>query len=92
METNESIEVTVDYESQFLAGGCAPPARFGKPAYIRREYRGRISQTVSVTGKNRVSIYEYIDNVPAHHFDSFQDETAKSFKKNSFFRQNAMGI
>jgi hypothetical protein len=27
MKANELIEVAVDYESQFLTGGCAPPAR-----------------------------------------------------------------
>jgi hypothetical protein len=86
METKEFIEVTVDYESQFLTGGCTPPARFGKSVYIRREYHDRISQIVSVIGSNEVSMYEYIDNVLTHHFESFQDEMVQCFNKNSFFK------
>ncbi|MDR1198424.1 MAG: DUF3408 domain-containing protein [Prevotellaceae bacterium] len=86
METNELMEITVDYESQFHTGGCAPPARFGKSVYIRREYHDRISQIVSVTGRNNVSIYEYIDNVLTHHFENFGDEITQSFKKNLIFK------
>jgi hypothetical protein len=86
MKANELIEVTVDYESQFLTGGCAPPARFGKSVYIRREHHDRISQIVSVTGRKNVSIYEYIDNVLTHHFENFGDEITRSFKKNQIFK------
>jgi hypothetical protein len=86
MKANELMEVAVDYESQFLTGGCAPPARFGKSVYIRREHHDCISQIVSVTGRNNVSIYEYIDNVLTHHFESFGDEITQSFKKNLIFK------
>ena len=86
MEINELMEVTVDYESQFLTGGDAPPARFGKSVYIRREHHDRISQIVSVPGRSNVSIYEYIDNVLTHHFESFGDEITQSFKKNIIFK------
>jgi hypothetical protein len=86
MEAKEFTGVTVDYESQFLTGGCAPPARFGKSVCIRREYHDRISQIVSVIGGSEVSMYEYIDNVLTHHFESFQEEMVQCFKKNSFFK------
>jgi hypothetical protein len=86
IEANESMEVTVDYESQFLTGGCAPPARFGKSVYIRREHHDRITQIVSVPGRKNVSIYEYIDNVLTHHFESFGNEITRSFNRNIIFK------
>jgi hypothetical protein len=74
------------YKSTFIRKNDAPPARFGKSVYIRKEYHERILQIASVAGMNEVSITEYIDNVLTHHFESFHVEMSQSFKKNSYFK------
>jgi hypothetical protein len=75
-----------DYQSLFIKKTDLPPARFGKSVYLRKEYHDRISQIVSVIGENEVSIFGYIDNVLAHHFDIFQDDITRSFKKKILFK------
>jgi hypothetical protein len=74
------------YESLFIRETDLPPARFGKSVYIRKEYHDRISQITSVIGGNEVSLFGYIDNVLAHHFDNFQDDIIRSFKKKTIFK------
>jgi hypothetical protein len=74
----------IEYEALFIRENDLPPARFGKSVYIRKEYHDRISHIVSVIGGNEVSLFGYIDNVLAHHFDNFQDDIIRSFKKNHF--------
>ena len=74
------------YKLQFIRGSDLPPARFGKSVYIRKDYHERISQIVSVIGANEISLFGYIDNVLAHHFESFNKEITRSFKKNMFFK------
>ena len=75
-----------EYESLFIKECDLPPARFGKSVYIRKEYHDRISQIISVIGCNEVSLFAYIDNVMAHHFENFRDDIARSFKKKTIFK------
>jgi hypothetical protein len=75
-----------EYESRFIRETDLPPARFGKSVYIRKEYHDRISQIISVIGGNDVSLFGYIDNVLAHHFETFQDDITRSFKKKIIFK------
>ena len=75
-----------DYETLFIRETDLPPARFGKSVYIRKEYHDRISQIISVIGVNEVSLFGYIDNVLAHHFENFRDEITRSFKKKIIFK------
>jgi hypothetical protein len=73
------------YEALFIKASNLPPARFGKTIYIRKEYHDKISQIIHVIGENELSLFGYIDNVLAHHFESFQEGISQSFKKNSLF-------
>jgi len=75
-----------EYEVLFVKENDLPPARFGKSVYVRKEYHDRISQIVSVIGGNEVSLFAYIDNVLAHHFENFKDDIARSFKKKIIFK------
>ncbi|OAV74532.1 hypothetical protein Barb7_01956 [Bacteroidales bacterium Barb7] len=74
-----------EYEALFIKEANLPPARFGKTVYIRKEYHDRISQIIHVIGGNEVSLFGYIDNVLAHHFETFQEGISQSYKKNSIF-------
>jgi hypothetical protein len=75
-----------EYESLFIKESDLPPARFGKSVYIRKEHHDRISQIISVIATNEVSLFGYIDNVLTHHFDNFEGDIIKLFKKKVFFK------
>jgi hypothetical protein len=85
-ETRNKRASHMEYESRFIRETDLPPARFGKSVYIRKEYHDRISQIISVIGGNEVSIFGYIDNVLEHHFEYFQDDITRSFKKKIIFK------
>ena len=72
-----------DYESLFIKEVLIT-ARLGKTVYIRKEFHDRIMKIVQVIGENEVSLFSYIDNIIAHHFDTFQDDIVKIYeRKNS---------
>lgn len=59
------------------------PARMGKTVYVRKEFHERIQLILRIIGKDEVSLFSYIDNVLAHHFDSFGQEIKKLYAENS---------
>ena len=71
-----------DYRSLFLKE-AAIPARIGKTVYVRKEYHERIQLILRVIGKDEVSLFSYIDNVLAHHFDMFQEDIKKLYEQNN---------
>jgi hypothetical protein len=74
---------TQDYESLFIRESNIT-ARLGKTVYIRREFHDRIQKIVQVIGGNEVSLFSYIDNLIAHHFELFQDDIVRLYnQKNS---------
>jgi hypothetical protein len=73
------------YKSLFVRESDAPPARFGKSVYIRKEHHERVSQIVHVIGKGEVSLFGYIDNVLTEHFKQFQDEIIQSFNEKRIY-------
>lgn len=54
-----------------------------KTVYVRKEYHERIQLILRVIGKDEVSLFSYIDNVLAHHFNTFQEEIKKLYKQNN---------
>ncbi len=70
------------YRSLFLKE-AAIPARIGKTVYVRKEYHERIQLILRVIGKDEVSLFSYIDNVLAHHFDMFQEDIKKLYEQNN---------
>jgi hypothetical protein len=69
-----------DYESLFIRESTVT-ARLGKTVYIRKEYHDRILKIIQVIGGNEVSLFSYIDNVLAHHFDNFRDDISQAYKQ-----------
>ena len=69
---------TQDYETLFIKE-VHITARLGKTVYIRKEFHDRILKIVQVIGANEVSLFSYIDNIIAHHFDTFQDDIVRSY-------------
>lgn len=79
-----------DYESLFIRESNVT-ARLGKTVYIRKEYHSRILKIIQVVGNNELSLFSYIDNVLAHHFDCFQEEISQAYRQrfsNDVFKNN----
>jgi hypothetical protein len=80
MKTNELNGKTGGYESLFIRDSNIT-ARLGKTVYIRREFHERIQKIVRVIGADEVSLFSYIDNLIAHHFEMFQDDITELYRQ-----------
>jgi hypothetical protein len=69
-----------DYKSLFIKQSDET-ARAGKTVYVRGEFHERIRKIVQVIGENEVSIYSYIDNLIAYHFEMFQDDIVRIYNQ-----------
>jgi len=69
-----------DYESMFFKRS-ETNARDGKTVYIRPDFHEKLSRIVQVIGDDKLSIYAYLDNLLAYHFEEFGDQITKSFNE-----------
>ena len=69
-----------NYEELFIREAESNTSK-GKHVYIRNEFHNKISRIIHVIANNEMSIYSYIDNVLAHHFETFQDEITDSYNQ-----------
>lgn len=69
-----------DYESIFFKRS-ETNARDGKTVYIRPDFHEKLSRIVQVIGDDKLSIYAYLDNLLAYHFEEFGDQITKSFNE-----------
>ncbi|MFL9844258.1 DUF3408 domain-containing protein [Flavobacterium rhizosphaerae] len=67
-----------NYEQEFLRNKDGS-ARAGKVVYVRPEFHERLTRIVQVIGEDKISVFEYMDNVLEHHFKEFGDEIIQSF-------------
>jgi len=81
-ELNKKIE---NYQSLYIKKADSPPARFGKSLYVRKEHHERIAQIISVIGKGKVSLYDYVDNVLTEHFERYHEEIVNSYIDKSIY-------
>ena len=71
-----------DYKSLFIKQSDET-ARTGKSVYVRGEFHERIRKIVQTVGGNEVSIFSFIDNIIAHHFETYHDDIVKSYSQNN---------
>ncbi|MDR0686097.1 MAG: DUF3408 domain-containing protein [Dysgonamonadaceae bacterium] len=77
----ETVPITIPkYESVFFKK-TGISTRSGKAVYIRKEFHERIMQIVHVIGGEDASLFEYLDNVLAEHFDTHKDEITALYKE-----------
>ena len=69
---------TQNYEQEFFRNKDGS-ARAGKVVYVRPEFHERLTRIVQVIGEDKISVFEYMDNVLEHHFKEFGDEIIQSF-------------
>ena len=70
------------YKSSFFKEADIP-ARMGKTIYLRAEYHERIQRILRIIGKDKVSLFSYVDNVLEEHFKSYENEIRKLYDRNS---------
>ena len=69
-----------DYETLFVKESGIT-ARTGKMVYIRRGFHDTIQSVCQVIGGNEVSLSSFIDNVLAHHFDTYGNEITRLYNE-----------
>lgn len=80
MKSNRTKHKLDLYESLFMKpAGIA--TRSGKGVYIRPEYHKRIMQITHTIGEGQITLFDYIDNVLEHHFNTFQDDISELYRK-----------
>ena len=80
-EKNKSKRMAApDYEAIFLKRS-ETNARDGKTVYIRPDFHERLSRIVQVIGEDKLTIYAYLDNLLAYHFEEFGEQIVKSFNE-----------
>jgi hypothetical protein len=87
MKAKAKSKKVQDYKSLFIKQSDET-ARTGKTVYLRKEHHERVMKIAQVIGDNNLSIFSYIDNVPVHHFEMFQDDITELYRQrnsNSIF-------
>lgn len=69
-----------DYETLFIKESDIT-TRQARHVYIRTDFHELISKITHVIANKEMSIFSYIDNVLAHHFEEFQEEISKIYKE-----------
>ncbi|WP_316795479.1 DUF3408 domain-containing protein [Pedobacter agri] len=69
-----------DYEHIFFKRS-ETNARDGKTVYIRPDFHEKLSRIVQVIGEDKLTIYAYLDNLLAFHFEEFGEQITKSFNE-----------
>jgi len=69
-----------DYETLFVKESEVT-ARTGKMVYIRRDFHDTIQSVCRVIGGSGVSLSGYIDNVLAHHFETYGGEITRLYNE-----------
>ena len=52
-----------------------------KVVYIRKEFHERIMRIVRVIGENDYTLFDYLNNVLEHHFETYQNEITELYRK-----------
>lgn len=66
------------YAEQFLTHHTMTK-RGDKSIYIRPEYHERLSRIIQIIADDQIPLYAYLDNVLAHHFETFEKEITDDF-------------
>ncbi|MBP2617838.1 DUF3408 domain-containing protein [Chryseobacterium jejuense] len=70
----------LSYVEQFLTHHTMTK-RGDKSIYIRPEYHERLSRIIQIIADDQISLYAYLDNILAYHFEMFEKEITDDFNK-----------
>ncbi|HCN50452.1 MAG TPA: conjugal transfer protein TraB [Chryseobacterium sp.] len=78
LNTKKSSDIS--YMEQFLTHHTMTK-RGDKSIYIRPEYHERLSRIIQIIADDQISLYAYLDNILAYHFEMFEKEITDDFNK-----------
>lgn len=81
IKSKKSVGIT--YAEKFLTHHTMTK-RGDKSIYIRPEYHERLSRIIQIIADDQISLYAYLDNILAYHFETFEKEIRDDF--NSRYR------
>jgi len=76
LNTKKSSDIS--YMEQFLTHHTMIK-RGDKSIYIRPEYHERLSRIIQIIADDQISLYAYLDNILAYHFEMFEKEITDDF-------------
>ena len=80
------------YEELFFKES-SESARLGKGITIRPEFHDNIMTIVQLLGDSQINLFSYIDNILAHHFETYENELdelyARNYKKPKFLKRKS---
>jgi hypothetical protein len=69
-----------DYKSLFVRESPVT-ARTGKMVYVRQEFHDSLKALCGVLGDDGVTLSGYIDNVLAHHIETYRDDMNRLYNE-----------
>ncbi|WP_077416164.1 DUF3408 domain-containing protein [Chryseobacterium sp. JV274] len=78
LNTKKSSDIS--YMEQFLTHHTMTK-RGDKSIYIRPEYHERLLRIIQIIADDQISLYAYLDNILAYHFEMFEKEITDDFNK-----------
>ena len=79
--SNVAIPTTVQQYETYFFKEVQNRIRDRKVVYIRKEFHERIMKIVRVIGENDYTLFDYLNNVLEHHFDTYQNEITELYRK-----------
>lgn len=79
--SRNKVSVSEEEYLQLFIRDTDMSSRMGKLVYVRQDYHDRILRIIQVIGKNKLSLFGYIDHVLAQHFAQYEEEIKKLYKK-----------
>ncbi|MGL4582280.1 MAG: DUF3408 domain-containing protein [Flavobacterium sp.] len=76
----QGTESKENYVETFLKE-VSTKTRDGKSVYIRPEFHEKLTRIIQVIGEDKVSIYAYLDNLLANHFEEFSQTIVEEFNQ-----------
>ena len=67
-----------EYEALFIRESPVT-ARAGKMVYVRREFHDTLKALCNVFANDRITLSGYIDNVLAHHIETYENEMKRLY-------------
>lgn len=78
---NKKSKAKLEQYEELFFKFSSESARLGKGITIRPEFHDNISRILQLAGDNQVTLFSYIDNILAHHFESYKAELNELYDK-----------
>lgn len=71
---NKKSKAKLEQYEELFFKVSSKSARLGKAITIRPEFHDNISRILHLLGDSQITLFSYIDNILAHHFESYKAE------------------